>query len=161
MTTEATKGKRTRLTDRDLAELVREGRTPEDIATATGYTAPTIRGRLRDLGIDDAGQPMTQPAPTRRNPPVVAWYGDGDESWRDLAACATGGHALDTFFPVGPHDSPLVAEAKRICRGCPVSAKCLDVALKAEGTSARDSRAGIFGGLTVNERVALGREAVA
>jgi WhiB family redox-sensing transcriptional regulator len=68
------------------------------------------------------------------------------EHWTDLAACR--GVDPEIFFPVSTAGPALedVAEAKRVCAGCPVTADCLSWALRA-GESA-----GIWGGTTPDER---------
>lgn len=69
--------------------------------------------------------------------------------WRDDAACLHGDP--DLFFPVGTAGPALrqVAEAKRICRACPVRMPCLAWALD-QGISS-----GIWGGTTEDERRAI------
>ena len=71
--------------------------------------------------------------------------------WRDDAACRDADPEL--FFPDG--DIRLaraqVKTAKLICRSCPVSATCLSWAL------ASGQEAGIWGGLTEDERGRLHR----
>ena len=69
--------------------------------------------------------------------------------WRD-AACRDADPEL--FFPDGDTRSARarVKLAKLICRGCPVSATCLSWALAS-------GQAGIWGGLTENERHSLQR----
>ena len=67
--------------------------------------------------------------------------------WRDDAACRDADPEL--FFPDG--DRAQVKTAKLICRGCPVSATCLSWAL------ASGQEAGIWGGLTEDERHRLHR----
>jgi WhiB family redox-sensing transcriptional regulator len=66
--------------------------------------------------------------------------------WRDGAACREADPEL--FFPDGDIRSARaqVKTAKLICRGCPVSATCLNWAL------ASGQEAGIWGGLTEDER---------
>lgn len=71
--------------------------------------------------------------------------------WRTNAAC----RRLDgeLFFPVssrGPDYEIRVAEAKRVCRGCPVRSDCLDYALTIRPQ-------GIWGGTTEDERRNLAR----
>jgi len=76
--------------------------------------------------------------------------------WRDDAACA----GMDTaiFFPISSGD-PRVAEATRlsvrvakaICNECPVIDACLQEAIRLGDVH------GIFGGMTGNERSALGK----
>jgi len=71
--------------------------------------------------------------------------------WRDGAACRDADPEL--FFPDGEnrYGRAQVKMAKLICRGCPVSVTCLSWAL----TSGQE--AGIWGGLTEDERRSLRR----
>ncbi len=68
------------------------------------------------------------------------------KDWRMRAACR---HARpDLFFP--EHTAgPEIQQAKQICDGCPVRARCLDWAIS-NGASA-----GIWGGRTEAERRAM------
>jgi len=61
------------------------------------------------------------------------------------------GHDPEWWFPAGESDhyADMIAEAKRICRGCPVREQCLAAALD------RGERFGIFGGKTEFERAAM------
>ena len=155
----ATTGKKTRLTDHELANLAREGHTPDEIAAAHGIGPAHVRTRLRDLGLAYDGSPVVvAPKPRER---VVNWNAGRDEEWRDDAECFRGGHNPELWF-VSPDQQPkLAAVAKVICGSCDVRAKCLDVALRAEEGLSRQYRSGIVGGMTVSERMALGSEAVA
>ena len=71
--------------------------------------------------------------------------------WRDHAACRDEDPEL--FFPVGTSGPALlqIAEAKAVCRRCPVSSECLKWAL----TSGQD--AGVWGCMSEDERRALKR----
>ena len=71
--------------------------------------------------------------------------------WRDAAACRDADPEL--FFPDDDLRSARaqLKTAKLICRGCPVSATCLSWAL------ASGQEAGIWGGLTEDERRRLHR----
>jgi WhiB family transcriptional regulator, redox-sensing transcriptional regulator len=73
--------------------------------------------------------------------------------WRDEAACRDTDPEL--FFPddTNRFARAHVRTAKLICRGCPVSAACLNWAL------ASGQEAGIWGGLTEDERHRLRRRA--
>jgi len=66
--------------------------------------------------------------------------------WRHYAECKWEDPEL--FFPVGTDGPALlqIAEAKTVCRRCPVAAECLAWALN----SGQDS--GIWGGMTEGER---------
>jgi WhiB family redox-sensing transcriptional regulator len=74
--------------------------------------------------------------------------------WRHKAECRTEDPEL--FFPVGTSGPALaqIVEAKAVCRRCPVRRECLAWAL----ASGQD--AGIWGGLTEDERRALKRRNV-
>jgi WhiB family transcriptional regulator, redox-sensing transcriptional regulator len=73
-------------------------------------------------------------------------------TWFEEAACTSADP--DAWWPTkGGAASGTVANAKRICRGCPVRTPCLKYALD---TGQKD---GIWGGLTVRERRKLKREA--
>jgi len=71
--------------------------------------------------------------------------------WRHRAICRDEDPEL--FFPVGNSGPALLqaAEAKTVCRRCPVVADCLAWALE----SGQD--AGVWGGMTEDERRALKR----
>lgn len=71
--------------------------------------------------------------------------------WRHRAACRD--EDGDLFFAVGVSGPALlqIAEAKTVCRRCPVARQCLDLALD-EGLDD-----GVFGGLSEDERRALKR----
>jgi WhiB family redox-sensing transcriptional regulator len=71
--------------------------------------------------------------------------------WRHRAACKREDPEL--FYPVGTSGAalPRIAEAKSVCRRCPVAADCLDFAL----SSGQDS--GVWGGMSEDERRALKR----
>ncbi|WP_189866804.1 WhiB family transcriptional regulator [Streptomyces poonensis] len=73
--------------------------------------------------------------------------------WLRQAACV--GEDPDLFFPVGTTGPALqdIADAKRICAGCPVISECLSWALGSGQTS------GVWGGLAEDERTALLRTA--
>ena len=74
-----------------------------------------------------------------------------DTGWLEQAACSDEDPEL--FFPISAKGAGLAqaAEAKAVCAGCPVRDACLDYAL------ATDQRAGIWGGLTEEERHSLRR----
>lgn len=67
--------------------------------------------------------------------------------WDDEASCR--GIDPEVFFPDSPSDPALAAKA--ICRGCPVRAQCLELALDARLDH------GVWGGLTEVERRSLRR----
>jgi WhiB family redox-sensing transcriptional regulator len=73
--------------------------------------------------------------------------------WRHQAACLNEDPEL--FFPVGNTGPALmqIAEAKKVCRVCPVREACLQWALDA----GQDH--GVWGGMSEDERRALRRRA--
>ena len=73
--------------------------------------------------------------------------------WLRSAACV--GEDPELFFPVGTTGPALrdVADAKRVCARCPVSADCLDFALGSGQTT------GVWGGTGEDERADLLRTA--
>lgn len=81
----------------------------------------------------------------------------GDRSWRDSAACAgsTDEVADAVFFPAGKPGRPTAGQVdvwgpgRRVCGGCPVAGDCLTFAM---GVETPGSRAGMFGGLSPDER---------
>jgi WhiB family redox-sensing transcriptional regulator len=71
--------------------------------------------------------------------------------WRNDAACKD--EDPDLFFPIGTTGVAIdqVDEAKRVCARCPVQEPCLEFAL------ASNQDAGVWGGLTEDERRTLKR----
>lgn len=67
----------------------------------------------------------------------VASHAKSDLSWQERAACQ--GYATDTFFPSGARDTECIDQAKRVCAGCPVTAACLEYAV-------RTGSEGVWGG---------------
>lgn len=65
-------------------------------------------------------------------------------SWQDNAACR--GLGTEAFYPTKGGDGG--AAAKRVCRGCPVLARCWQWGIDHEDD-------GVWGGTTPNERKAL------
>jgi WhiB family redox-sensing transcriptional regulator len=74
-----------------------------------------------------------------------------DMDWRFRAACRS--EEPDLFFPNGSSGQALVqlAEAKSVCRRCPVLIECRTWAL------ANGQDAGVWGGMSADERRALRR----
>jgi WhiB family redox-sensing transcriptional regulator len=82
---------------------------------------------------------------------MTAWGigSDRADDWRDRSRCRNEDPEL--FFPIGI-GAPAVAQAadaKAVCRLCPVAADCLRAALAEPGT------AGVWGGTTEAERAEL------
>ena len=73
-------------------------------------------------------------------------------SWRTRSACLDEDPEL--FFPVGSTGPALeqTERAKAICQACPVVAECLEWALES------NQDAGVWGGLSEDERRALRRQ---
>lgn len=73
------------------------------------------------------------------------------DNWRHLAICSNEDPEL--FFPTGSKGPTLlqIAEAKSVCRRCPVVADCLAWALS------RPSQEGVCGGMTEDERKSVRR----
>ena len=76
-----------------------------------------------------------------------------DQRWTTGAACAS----PEGPAPMFPHpaDADGIAYAKAICARCPIVATCLEEAL------ANHEAAGIWGGLTTDERRAVARKRAA
>lgn len=77
------------------------------------------------------------------------------DDWRNSAACRT--EDPDLFFPIGTSGPALLqtAQAKAVCRRCPVREQCLEWALRT-GQSI-----GVWGGTDEEERRALKRRTAA
>ncbi|RYZ27996.1 MAG: WhiB family transcriptional regulator [Propionibacteriaceae bacterium] len=71
-------------------------------------------------------------------------------SWQELAAC-------EGRDPVMFDDHRRREEAKAMCDGCPVRSNCLEAAMQHEGARSARWRAGVWGGLTAQERAELAR----
>ncbi|NUR01410.1 MAG: WhiB family transcriptional regulator [Streptomyces sp.] len=87
---------------------------------------------------------------TARPPAYEAAEQPADE-WLHVAACR--GRDDDLFFPVGSSAPALkqTAEAKAICRRCPVTSECLMFAITT------GAEFGVWGGLDEYDRRALAR----
>jgi WhiB family transcriptional regulator, redox-sensing transcriptional regulator len=72
--------------------------------------------------------------------------------WRHRASCRDEDPEL--FFPVGTSGPALrqIAEAKKVCRRCPVQKECLAYALDAGLAD------GVYGGMSEDQRRALSRK---
>ncbi|WP_433474956.1 WhiB family transcriptional regulator [Spirillospora sp. CA-142024] len=73
-------------------------------------------------------------------------------AWTKDALCAQVG--VEVFFS-DPTETDTLAQAKRVCRACPVRGQCLEWALS---FSQRNDRYGVFGGASPRQRRALRRE---
>lgn len=75
-------------------------------------------------------------------------------AWEEDALCAQVGGQL--FFPEAHEE---ISSAREVCRRCPVTRECLDLALEMERGSSRALRFGVWGGKSPRQRVALDRTA--
>lgn len=77
-------------------------------------------------------------------------------TWQDDGLCREVGDAL--FFP---DDEGARAHrytgARAICAKCPVQVECLDDAMSREGDATREYRAGLWGGLSPEQRANLAK----
>lgn len=83
----------------------------------------------------------------------MAEYVPGE--WRAAGACVS--RDPDLFFPISPGGAAAsqVAQALRICAGCPVRRQCLEFALRTNEAE------GIWGGTTPEERAQARRHETA
>lgn len=72
-------------------------------------------------------------------------------SWTDSANCR--GEDLDLFYP--ERGRYITKRAAQLCGACLVRAECLAYAMQREGPVTADSRAGVWGGLTPDERARI------
>ena len=77
-----------------------------------------------------------------------------EADWRDRAACR--GSDPELFFPIGNAGPAVlqIGQAKQVCAKCPVRMPCLGWALNS------GQEAGVWGGTSEDERLALGSERV-
>jgi WhiB family redox-sensing transcriptional regulator len=78
---------------------------------------------------------------------ALLFDGDGVPGWHALAAC---GSSDGEFFRQLRN-----SDAKQVCAGCPVRARCLEDAMSWELSA---DRYGVAGGLTADERTQLYRD---
>jgi hypothetical protein len=76
-----------------------------------------------------------------------------NDKWMKQAACRAAGVDPETFFPEG--NVAGVAEAREICKGCPVARECLLDCMASEGGKSVTSRHGIYAGMSPKQRVRL------
>jgi WhiB family transcriptional regulator, redox-sensing transcriptional regulator len=114
-------------------------RTPaadETIIDLSAVNTPTPQGdHMTEIRVDV----LPRPAPS------------GTADWRDQGACLRADPEL--FFPVGNAGQSLLQldQAKRVCARCTVATACLEWAM------ASGQEAGVWGGLSEDERRALRR----
>lgn len=83
------------------------------------------------------------------------------DKWQYRALCR--GLDLALFVPDGKVGSEALmahARAARFCAHCPVMRQCLELALTAEGNAPAQSRFGVYGGLTPDQRHDLYRRRI-
>lgn len=127
----------------EMAEMLRDGLTLDELAEALGASVSTVTQRIHEGGWDVYGEPIT------RAPKVdviaqlaIATVSQGD--WALEALCAQTDPEI--FFPEKGGSNKAT---KRICQRCPVAAECLDYALE------NNEMFGVWGGLSERERRAL------
>lgn len=79
------------------------------------------------------------------------------DRWRELQRRCEG-VPTNTFFPTtsGTATAARYEAAKRVyCQPCPLRQDCLEAAMRAEGSAAAESRYGLHGGCTPDERYEL------
>jgi len=88
----------------------------------------------------------------RKSEPALPPRPEQAATWRDHAACRSAGAA--PFFPDedGAHS---YSRARSVCAGCTVRDACLDDVMAREGDADHADRAGLWGGLSPNQRAAL------
>lgn len=124
---------------RRAVELLRGGMAVDDVAGELGMTRNAV-WLLKDQWLRD-DVPVMPLRKIDRHP-----IGQRDLMWTDSALCAQVDPEL--FFPEkGCSNTP----AKNVCRQCPVTAECLDFALRGELDY------GIYGGMSDMERRQLRR----
>jgi len=141
----------TPLTDLELPEqryaarlLTEDGETASAIAKRFGVTSRTIvrwRGQTPTV---------SRPAEPKQT-----------DDWTERALCREVDAAL--FFPpddaddIGNNNTVFYNEARAVCIRCPVRDLCLEAAMAREGNVSHHLRAGMWGGLSPNQRAALAK----
>jgi WhiB family transcriptional regulator, redox-sensing transcriptional regulator len=100
--------------------------------------------------LDSLGRRIPPDADIRRIQARHTRFDSGPRAWVEQAACQ--GHDPELWFPEAPRPGrwnlAAAAEAKQVCRGCPVTEACLSHAIRA-------NEAGIWGGMSETERQTL------
>jgi len=133
-----------KLSTADMAEMLRDGATLEEVGEAFGRGVSAIQQRLSTAGWSAVtGQPIdTFTEPEVKAPhPTIAFL---DQPWATDALCAQTDPEI--FFP---EKGGSTRESKAVCAQCFVQAECLDYAMT------HDERFGVWGGLSERERRAL------
>lgn len=118
--------------------------TAERIEALLDQPVPVRRSRWGVVESAPVEEPDSELVSRGEDLPVFP-HDEGDVSWHARAACRiTPGVETWMFFP-GRGDVATVRAAKAVCATCPVTAECLDYAL-------RLGEPGIWGGTSENER---------
>jgi WhiB family redox-sensing transcriptional regulator len=129
------------LSTSDMAEMLRDGATIQEVAEAFGRGVSAIQQRLSTAGWSaTTGQPIDTFTEPEVKPPHAS-FTFLDQPWADQALCAQ--TDPESFFP---EKGGSTHEAKKVCAACFVQAECLDWALTT------NERFGIWGGLSERER---------
>jgi len=124
-----------------VSRLTGSGLSARQVGARIGVSPRTVvRARRRSWERAEAQGPEAVAG-------LLGWSGGGSGAWRDEALCRQVDPEL--FFP---ETGGSAREAKQVCGRCPVRAACLDWAI------AHDQRYGVWGGLTVSERIQLRRQ---
>lgn len=141
-------------TELPVGEFNRDRNTTDGLSTVCrgcnaeycrAYRARGVKGRAPQI----PEYPVTRHALSAQHAPSYAHTPD----WRHRAACRDEDPEL--FFPTGNTGPALlqIQEAKAVCRRCPEMEACLEFALHT------GQEAGVFGGMSEDERRALKRKA--
>lgn len=102
----------------------------------------------------DAGREADGPSEAARlltPAEAMAVPATGDPRWRGRAACNSGEHDPELWWP---HPSQEAVEARVICAGCPVLGDCRDAYLNSDNPGDRD---GIWAGVRGHDLLAAAR----
>jgi WhiB family redox-sensing transcriptional regulator len=125
---------------RNIVDLTAQGKSARVIAGQLGIHPRTVT-RWRAKGVPGTAKPVAEPTPAV---PATA-------AWQDRAACR--GQDPTLFLPADDH--PSYARGRAVCVTCPVRAACLHDALTREGQAAAEDRAGLWGGMSPQQRANL------
>jgi WhiB family transcriptional regulator, redox-sensing transcriptional regulator len=118
-------------------------------ATDTGHACERAHKTGWETGRKTGTPAKWSVRPKKGDQVALTWIRTHDwdtDAWRLRAACRDTSPEL--FFPIGTTGVALdqIEAAKRVCGQCPVTAECLEFAL------ATNQEAGVWGGLTEEER---------
>ncbi len=119
----------------EMAAMLEDGWTRQDIADEYGCSVTTVAHRLQGSGFLDK-----KPEPEADLLDILTGSLWGAEWMRDGLCAQTD---PDSFFPDKGKSN---REAKQVCMSCPVRAECLEAALE------RNERFGVWGGMSERER---------